>query len=76
MRFAQLLEESCEVLTPSAEDFETATKLLQNFKTGLRAGDALHLAITINQHIDSLYTLDKELAKAAISLNITVKMLD
>jgi len=76
IRFTQVLEESCEVLIPNAQDFEIATELLQNFHTGLRAGDALHLALVLNYQADSLYTLDNGLAKVAADLKITIKMLN
>jgi predicted nucleic acid-binding protein len=40
-------------------------------KTGLRAGDALHLAIAHNHQI-KLYTLDKLLVQITQQLNVEV----
>ncbi|BAZ39985.1 hypothetical protein NIES4101_59450 [Calothrix sp. NIES-4101] len=38
--------------------------------TGLRAGDALHLAIARNRSIENLLSLDRQLIDAARKLNI------
>ena len=54
---------------PSAADFERATELLEKFDSGLRAGDALHLAICI-RHGATLCTADLQFADAAEALNV------
>ncbi len=71
--FAETLENSCTLLLPNQEDFETAISLLRDFKSGLRAGDALHLALVLNYKMDALYTLDNGFAVVAKNLNIVVK---
>ena len=47
-RFEAMVEESFEVLLPNGDDFNLAKEYLGRFDTGLRAGDALHLAIAGN----------------------------
>ncbi len=72
--FEQLLVDSYQIIMPTVEDFKLATQLLQHHHTGLRGGDALHLAISKNQGAKCLYTLDQGLIKAATSLNIVAKL--
>lgn len=66
--FEILLTNSFYMLLPTVIDFNLATSLLQHFQTGLRAGDALHLAIAQNHGAKKFYTLDKVLAQAAKEL--------
>ena len=68
--FARVMAESVTLLTPTMADYEVAAELLANFKSGLRAGDALHLATAYNQGELELLSLDKTLVKAANSLGI------
>ncbi len=58
-RFETMVKESFVVLLPKSEDFDRAKDWLGRFETGLRAGDALHLAIASNRSVDSVYSLDK-----------------
>jgi uncharacterized protein len=67
--FAQLVEHSLTVLTVSRDDFRAAARLADQQHTGLRAGDALHLAICAS-HGARMITLDKALATAATTLGI------
>ena len=48
VRFEAMLDESFTVLLPNARDFGLAKQYLGRFETGLRAGDALHLAVAKN----------------------------
>lgn len=57
------VEASLHVLPVSRLDFQTAARYSDQYLTGLRAGDALHLAIASNYGA-SLHTLDKRLAEA------------
>ncbi len=68
--FETLLQESCQVWLPSAADYQLARTLLARFDTGLRGGDALHLAIARNQGADKVLTLDEGLLKAAKLLKL------
>ncbi|MDM8547036.1 type II toxin-antitoxin system VapC family toxin [Candidatus Venteria ishoeyi] len=70
--FEQLLKESCRLLVPGASDFHLAAQFIQDFESGLRAGDALHLAIMQNHACETLFTLDKGMAEAAKKLGLLV----
>jgi hypothetical protein len=48
-RFEAMVDASFAVLLPNADDFGLAKRYLGKFNTGLRAGDALHLAIAGNR---------------------------
>ena len=71
-RFEAMVDESFVVLLPSADDFGLAKRYLGEFETGLRAGDALHLAVASNHHAAVIYSLDKTLLKAGKLLNLPV----
>ena len=73
-RFATARAESFEVWLPTAADHEFASQLLTDWKSGLRSGDALHLAIARGRGA-CLVSLDKILLKAARSLKIAHKTL-
>lgn len=66
-----LLEESCQVWSPSAADFALARDFVARFETGLRGADALHLAIAKNQGAEKILTLDEGLLKAAKLLKVS-----
>lgn len=68
------LRESFHVFIPTVADYDLAVHLLQKPSTGLRAGDALHLAIAYH-HQCKFYTLDKPLIKAARYLDLEVETL-
>jgi predicted nucleic acid-binding protein len=57
---------------PEPADFERAAALLDHFKTGLRAGDALHLAICTREGA-IFCTADKMLVEAAMPLGVKVE---
>lgn len=71
--FTRTLSESFEMLTPSPADYSMAEELLAHHKTGLRAGDALHLAVASNQGGLEVLTLDQGLIKAAKQLGLKAK---
>jgi hypothetical protein len=66
----RVLGESLHLLVPTPEDFVTAADLLRDYASGLRAGDALHLAVARNRGPMPLLTLDRGLVKAARRLGI------
>ena len=70
--FDQLLAESFTTLPVATADFTTAETLLGKADTGLRAGDALHLAVATNHRAKTLYTLDRGLLKAGELLKLPV----
>ncbi len=67
--FAQLVERSLTVVPVSSPNFRAAARFADQQHTGLRAGDALHLAICA-EHGSRMVTLDQTLAAAATSLGI------
>lgn len=73
-RFEVMVNESFAVLLPNADDFGLAKRYLGRFETGLRAGDALHLAIASNHHAAAIYTLGKRLLMAGKMLDLPVSM--
>ncbi|MEY3047794.1 MAG: ribonuclease VapC [Pseudomonadota bacterium] len=70
-QFDQVLDESFELIVPSASDYQVAQVFVRNFSTQLRAGDALHLAIAQSNSVGHFYSLDKALLKAAKQLGVT-----
>lgn len=73
-RFESMVDESFAVLLPNGDDFNLAKEYLGNYKTGIRAGDALHLAIAKNHRAEAIYSLDKTLLKAGKSIGIPVSL--
>lgn len=72
--FTSLAEESFTRLPVSSRDFAAAARFADQFTTGLRAGDALHLAVAGN-HGARLMTLDKRLANAASNIGVSAELL-
>ena len=72
--FNSLVEESLSRLSVSSREFHTAARFADQHTTGLRSGDALHLAIAAN-HGAHLRTLDQGLAEAARALGASVALL-
>ncbi len=68
--FADVVLHSFIVLLPSANDYELARNYLFNFATGLRGGDALHLAVAANQRAQAIYSLDKTMVAAGRILGL------
>lgn len=68
-RFVTARADTFLVVLPTAADHELATHFLHDWKSGLRAGDALHLAIACNRNA-ALVTLDNTMLKAARSLKL------
>src|SRR5260370_16656479 len=53
------------VLLPEADDFDLAREYLGHHQTGLRAGDALHLAIGANRRMEPIFPLPKPFLQPA-----------
>lgn len=70
--FTTLLEESVAVLPVSRDDFRTAAHFADQAGIGLRAGDALHLAVA-SGHGATLVTLDQKLLNAAPAVAVDVR---
>jgi hypothetical protein len=73
-QFEAVVAESFAVLLPTANDYALAKRYLQHYNTGLRAGDALHLAIAAGHQARTIYSLDKILVKAGGVLGLPVNI--
>lgn len=69
-RFETMIRQSFVVLLPNVDDFNQAGNWLGRFGTGLRAGDALHLAIAGNRGADVIYSLDRRMIAAGKKLGL------
>ncbi|MFM1891850.1 MAG: hypothetical protein RLZ44_927 [Pseudomonadota bacterium] len=69
--FRSMAEMSLEVVAVSRPDFAAAARFADQHATGLRAGDALHLAIAAN-HGYRLVSLDRGLTQTAVTLGVSV----
>jgi uncharacterized protein len=72
--FARLVEESFALLPISGLQFRTAARFADQYALGLRAADALHLAICADRGA-TLCTLDRRLGKAGPSLGVRTTLL-
>jgi len=71
-QFEAMVKESFFVLLPNMDDFDLAKAYLASHASGLRAGDALHLAVAKNHDSKAIYSLDKTLLKAGKALGLPV----
>jgi uncharacterized protein len=72
--FTRLAAESFEILPILGSQFRTAARFADQSSLGLRAGDALHLAIAAD-HGATIATLDRRLAEAASALGVSAHLL-
>jgi uncharacterized protein len=72
--FAELIKHSLIVWPVAENQFHDAAKLADRYALGLRAGDALHLAISAD-HGAALCTLDRRLAEAGNALGVQTLLL-
>ncbi len=72
--FTSLADASLTVIPVSRMDFRTAARLADQHATGLRAGDALHLAVAANHGV-RVRSLDVGLVQAAEALGISATLL-
>lgn len=72
--FHRLQRESLITLTVLSAHFQIAARFLDASNHGLRAGDALHLAIAGEQGL-RLVTLDRRMAEAGLALGIETQLL-
>ena len=73
-RLEAMVDESFSILLPTADDFSLAKRYLGRFETGLRAGDALHLAVANNHRAAVIYSLDETLLKAGKILDLPLSL--
>ena len=60
-------------LAITGDDFRRAGEMLKDWRGGLRAGDALHLAVAL-RHSAPLLSLDERLIQAAQHLNLAARL--
>lgn len=72
--FNKLVAESFNLLDVTSRQFRTAAKFVDQHTLGLRAGDALHLAIA-SEYGATLHTLDRLLAEAGPALGVPTRLL-
>lgn len=72
--FNKLVAESFTVLPVTGGHFRAAAKFVDQHTLGLRAGDALHLAIA-SEHGATVHTLDQRLADAGPALGVPTQVL-
>ncbi|RUU14701.1 PIN domain-containing protein [Mesorhizobium sp. USDA-HM6] len=72
--FNKLVAESFTVLGVTGGQFRTAAKFADQHMLGLRAADALHLAIA-SERGATVHTLDQRLAEAGPALGIPTQLL-
>jgi predicted nucleic acid-binding protein len=73
--FEQIVDETFVVVTPEAADYVLACDYLGQYETGLRAGDAFHLAIAANRDARMIYSLDRGFVKAGRQIGLPVRSL-
>lgn len=71
--FNRLVAESLTVLAVGSQHFRMAAKFVDQHRLGLRAGDALHLAVAGEQGA-TVHTLDRLLAKAGPVLGVPAEL--
>jgi uncharacterized protein len=64
--FGEFCEGNLRLLPLDREVFREAAHLVRNSKNGLRAGDALHLALALRVKATAFFTLDVRLAKREV----------
>jgi predicted nucleic acid-binding protein len=68
--FGDIVRRSFVVLSPDGRDYELARRYLHTYESGLRAGDALHLAIAANLRADAILSFDKTMIRAGELLGL------
>lgn len=72
--FTRLRAESFDVMPVTSQNFRTAARFSDQYALGLRAGDALHLAVCAD-HGATLCTLDRRLAEAGPQVGLATTLL-
>jgi len=72
--FRALAENSLKVLVPDRADYLLSSRYLEQFDLGLRAGEALHLAIAADHGARVIYTLDRRLVEISRKLKIKARV--
>jgi predicted nucleic acid-binding protein len=73
-QFELTIRDSFRLYSPAMADFDLAKRYIGEFGSGLRAGDAFHLAVAKNNRATAIYTLDKTMVKAGGELGLPVSL--
>jgi predicted nucleic acid-binding protein len=71
--FRRMAVEAFRLVPVLSQHFRTAARFADQYQTGLRAGDALHLAIAADEGV-TLCTLDRRQAEAGKALGVVTKL--
>ena len=74
-QFRRFTADRLNIEPPEAADFERAAGWVEHFETGLRAADALHLAICARRSA-TLCTADATLARAAGTFGVRAELVE
>ncbi|RFD21080.1 PIN domain-containing protein [Komagataeibacter melaceti] len=72
--FTRLCAESFGVVPVTSQNFRTAARFSDQYTLGLRAGDALHLAVCADHGL-TLCTLDRRLAEAGPQVGLATTLI-
>ena len=72
--FRMMVADNFTVLAMTGMPFRTAAGFVDQHMLGLRAGDALHLAVAA-EHGATVHTLDRRLAEAGPALGVPTRLL-
>ena len=72
--FNRLVAESFGIVPVTGGHFRTAARFADQYELGIRAGDALHLAVAAAQGA-TVHTLDRRLAEAGTALGVPTQLL-
>jgi uncharacterized protein len=70
--FDGMIAAAYTVCLPALDDYDLARRFISRYETGLRAPDALHLAIAANRNATAIYSLDESLIDAGRMLGLPV----
>jgi predicted nucleic acid-binding protein len=73
-KFREFVSSAVEILPVGGGHFKAAALFADQYSLGLRAADALHLAIA-SEHAAALHTLDRRLADAGLALGVKTVLL-
>jgi uncharacterized protein len=74
-RLGATASECFTTVSPSRAAYVRAAELCSHHFTGLRAGDALHLAVALDEGASSLVTLDRQMVAAVRSLQLPIEVI-
>jgi predicted nucleic acid-binding protein len=70
--FDAMIASTFTMVPVTSADFVQAQQFVRRPETGLRSGDALHLAIASNHRAEAIYSLDRGLLRAGRLLGLPV----